>query len=234
MLRHRSLIGVAVAGTFVGIILPVLLGAHPTPPTSGGAPSEVDADSLEQRVRAIEQALGFKTPRPPRPTNLDSQYHRLRDRVERLAQRGDSAMMHIPSISPVANPRVSSPYTSRRFHPVERNVQPHFGLDLAAPHGSPIRATANGIVVSVANTPQYGRSVDIDHGNGYLTRYAHAAETLVSSGQRVQRGDLIARVGATGRATGPHVHYEVFVDGWSIDPFPLMTNPNLSVGGPDG
>lgn len=94
----------------------------------------------------------------------------------------------------------------------------HLGLDIAAPTGTPIKAAAGGTVVQAGYLGSYGQMVAIDHGNGWSTLYAHASKLLVSRGQRVSRGDTIALVGATGNATGPHVHFEVIYNGERRNP----------------
>lgn len=105
-----------------------------------------------------------------------------------------------------------------RISPIDGRLLFHQGLDIAAPLGSPVVATAGGVVTRSAYSGGYGNLVEIDHGNGIRTRYAHNAELLVSVGEQVQRGDVIAAVGSTGRSTGPHVHYEVRIDGKPVDP----------------
>lgn len=109
---------------------------------------------------------------------------------------------------------VSSPYGLRwggsDFHP---------GIDIANDYGTPITATADGIVVAAGwNSGGYGNMVDIDHGNGIVTRYGHAEEVVVSPGQTVTRGQIIAFMGSTGFSTGPHVHYEVRINGEPVNP----------------
>jgi len=89
----------------------------------------------------------------------------------------------------------------------------HSGIDIAAKYGSPIKATANGIVVFTGYKPLYGNMVVIDHNNGYITRYGHCSRILVKEGDVVKKGDIIAKIGSTGRSTGPHVHYEVLLNG---------------------
>jgi len=101
---------------------------------------------------------------------------------------------------------------------VLRSTGYHLGLDIAAPTGSPIRAAAAGTVKAVGYQGSYGLMVAMDHGNGWSTLYAHASRVLVSVGQRVARGEEIARVGSTGNATGPHVHFEVILDGKRLNP----------------
>ena len=124
-----------------------------------------------------------------------------------------------PSIWP-AKGVVSSPYGLRwggsDFHP---------GIDIANDMGTPIRATADG-VVSIAgwNSGGYGNMVDIDHGNGVMTRYGHASYVVVSAGQQVKRGQIIAYMGSTGFSTGPHVHYEVRINGQAVDPSGYLFN----------
>jgi murein DD-endopeptidase MepM/ murein hydrolase activator NlpD len=103
-----------------------------------------------------------------------------------------------------------SPYTGRPKN--------HEGLDIAANTGTPVVATADGVVARVETSAGYGKTVIIDHGYGYRTLYAHNSKFLVKRGQKVSRGDKIAEVGNTGRSTGPHVHYEILLNGVTIDP----------------
>jgi murein DD-endopeptidase MepM/ murein hydrolase activator NlpD len=94
----------------------------------------------------------------------------------------------------------------------------HTGLDFRAPTGDPIRATANGKVISAAYAGGYGRMVEIDHGNGLSTRYGHMSEIHVKVGEQIKIGQVIGAVGSTGRSTGPHLHYETRIDGEAVDP----------------
>lgn len=116
---------------------------------------------------------------------------------------------------PLPNARVSSTYGGRVMGGKAEN---HSGLDLAAPNGTPIYATGPGVVTKSGWGTGYGQYVEINHGNGYLTRYAHASRLLVNVGERVSAGDHIANVGCTGRCTGPHLHYEVVKDGQRKNP----------------
>lgn len=104
----------------------------------------------------------------------------------------------------------SDPFTGRR--------QFHHGVDFAGAEGGPIFTVASGIVAAIKKHPDYGNMVEIDHGNGYTTRYAHTSKILVSTGQVVNRGQQIAEIGNTGRSTGPHVHFEVLKMGQTINP----------------
>jgi len=123
---------------------------------------------------------------------------------------------HTPSILPI-NGWYMSGY-GMRIDPFTGYLRMHEGLDLAAPPGTPIVAPANGIVKSIDHREGYGLTVEIDHGYGIKTYYAHCLSSLCQVGQSVKRGDLIATVGETGRATGPHCHYEVHVAGATTNP----------------
>lgn len=128
-----------------------------------------------------------------------------------------AADSHIPSIWPTTGV-VTSPYGLRwggtDFHP---------GMDIANDMGTPIVATADGVVDYAGwNAGGYGNMVDIDHGNGIMTRYGHASQVVVSTGQHVKRGQLIAYMGSTGFSTGPHVHYEVHVNGNRVNPISYL------------
>ena len=120
---------------------------------------------------------------------------------------------------PVEGARLSSVF-GRRTHPVYGNVRMHTGVDFAAARGTPVQATAPGRVSFIGRRGGYGRVVEIAHGSDTLTRYAHLSAVAdgLTQGQRVMAGDLIGRVGATGTATGPNLHYEVLVDGRPTDP----------------
>ena len=122
-----------------------------------------------------------------------------------------------PSIAPVVG-YVSSAFSRQRWHPILERPRPHEGVDIVAPKGAPIYATARGRVTFAGRNGAYGLMVEIDHGRGYVTRYAHASRTLVRRGQLVERGQKIAEVGDTGLAVAPHVHYEVLVNGRPVNP----------------
>ncbi len=122
-----------------------------------------------------------------------------------------------PTISPVQG-FVTSMY-GKRSSPFTGEAKMHQGLDIAAPMGSPIRAAASGTIVRTGTADDYGNFIEIAHGYGVTTRYAHAQKILVKPGARVSKGDLIGLVGATGRTTGPHLHYEVEVGGRRVDPY---------------
>ncbi|MBA2460121.1 MAG: peptidoglycan DD-metalloendopeptidase family protein [Gemmatimonadales bacterium] len=122
-----------------------------------------------------------------------------------------------PSIIPTQG-WLSSAFSSMRSHPILHVARPHEGIDVTAPSGTPIEAPAAGSVSDAGWESGYGNTVTIDHGFGIVTKFAHASKILVRQGQRVSRGQRIALVGNTGLATGPHLHYEVHVNGRPVDP----------------
>lgn len=155
--------------------------------------------------------------------DLQALERRARLLSESLAEAGDALearrdlLASTPSILPVEG-RISSHFTRARFHPILNRTTAHEGIDIPAPVGTPIRASARGRVVAAGRQSGYGLRVEIDHGNGLTTLYAHASRLLVRVGQEVERGDIIAQVGATGTATSPHLHYEVRRNNRPVDP----------------
>lgn len=120
--------------------------------------------------------------------------------------------------SPVKFNYISSNFNPRRLHPVTGQVRPHNGIDYAAAVGTPVMASGAGKVIASAYNNLNGHYVFIQHGERYVTKYLHLSKRLVKTGQRVKQGELIGRVGATGRVTGPHLHYEFLVDGVHRNP----------------
>lgn len=114
--------------------------------------------------------------------------------------------------------RITSRFAPKRVHPILRIYRPHRGLDIAAPAGTPIRTPAAGRVIRAGRDLGYGLVVEVDHGGGVITRYAHCKSILVEKGQLVDAGTPIATVGNTGLSTAPHLHYEVRVQGEPRDP----------------
>ena len=122
--------------------------------------------------------------------------------------------------NPIRQSRISSRFSNRRLHPVYKTVRPHRGVDYAAPRGTPIRATGDGVVTWAGRKGGYGKTVVLSHGNGYSTLYAHLSRYAKGArkGARIRQGDVIGKVGATGVATGPHLHYEFRINGVHKDP----------------
>lgn len=132
------------------------------------------------------------------------------DQLRATASKQKDKLAHIPSVIPIniKDFTMSSGYGVRR-DPIYGSSKFHAGLDFAAKTGTPVFATADGKVTEAGRQSGYGNCVDISHGYNYLTRYAHLSEVLVKPGQEVKRGEMIGRVGSTGKSTGPHLHYEV-------------------------
>ena len=140
---------------------------------------------------------------------------------------------------PLARALMTSDY-GMRTHPVLGGRRNHKGIDLAQPTGTPVYATADGIVSKAEPFSSYGNYIQIEHGGELQTRYAHLSGYAVAAGEQVSKGQLIGYVGTTGRSTGPHLHYEVRVAGEAVDPRPYMVDtqfavadPSLGAGGPE-
>ncbi|HEU4562592.1 MAG TPA: M23 family metallopeptidase [Longimicrobium sp.] len=140
----------------------------------------------------------------------------------------------VPWSGPLSTMRVTSPFNSNRFHPILHRVLPHLGVDLGAAHGTPVRAAADGSVTWASPKGGYGNLVEVGHPNGYATRYGHLSAIApgVRVGTPVRQGDLIGYVGATGLATGPHLHYEVRRKGVPVDP--MLVQPTQTATGEVG
>ncbi|GGG31261.1 peptidase M23 [Christiangramia forsetii] len=121
--------------------------------------------------------------------------------------------------APLDYSRISSRFSKRRFHPVQKRWKAHLGTDYAAPHGTPIVSTANGTVIASSYTSGNGNYVKVRHNGKYTTQYLHMTRRNVRNGQTVKQGDVIGYVGSTGLATGPHVCYRFWVHGRQVDPF---------------
>lgn len=136
--------------------------------------------------------------------------------IESRLLEGRLAQLMVPSTTPVQGP-IGSGF-GFRSDPFTGRAALHTGLDFPADIGTPVQAAAGGVVVSIDPHPAYGNLVEIDHGNGLLTRYAHLSKLLVKSGDLVKRGQVVAWVGNSGRSTGPHLHFEVLVEGVPQNP----------------
>jgi murein DD-endopeptidase MepM/ murein hydrolase activator NlpD len=155
------------------------------------------------------------------------QRHSYTDILNRLKEKAED-LKHIPSIRPVDVGYISS-YFGRRHDPFTGRISRHEGLDFSARKGSNIYATADGKVLLAKYDRGYGYTVEIDHGNGIITKYAHNAKNLVKRGQRVERGDVIAYLGSSGRSTAPHLHYEVRVGDVAQNPLKFIVPSDIIV-----
>lgn len=207
------------------------VAGHPTDPAGSEArASAADrrlaraaADSLGRRLEVLERRLGLRTQVGGDSDSLQTRYRRLREREREVARAAERWLRFVPSESPVQGGVISSAMSPGRYHPIRLRVIPHVGIDIAAPAGEPVLATADGTVWATADHPTYGLTVDLRHGDsGFMTRAAHLSRIDVRPGDPVRRGDVIGAVGSTGLSTGPHVHFEVFFRGWRQDPIRYM------------
>ena len=132
-----------------------------------------------------------------------------------------------PSLWPVDG-RLLSPFGGRS-DPFSGEGAMHTGVDLTASNGTPVRATADGVVAFAEWSGRYGQLVVVDHGNGMQTYYAHLSRFEVISGQEIRRGDIVGKSGSTGRTTAPHLHYEVRIGGTPVNPYPYLAQSAVSL-----
>jgi murein DD-endopeptidase MepM/ murein hydrolase activator NlpD len=158
--------------------------------------ARLDVDALARRANLLVRSL-------------NESYASLSRQRERLAAT--------PSIMPTKG-WLTSAFMAERVHPILHLARPHEGIDVSAPMGAEIEAPAAGVVTEVKWEEGYGNMITLDHGYGLVTRYAHCSKILAVRGQRVKRGQKIALVGSTGLSTGPHLHYEVWVNHKPVDP----------------
>lgn len=185
---------------------------------------QMDPMSRSQRLAGLDNENRYKELRQLNDADLVTKLTQSMDLFERqlfsqvqsfdqlrqtLGQQKDK-LAHIPSVLPinVADYTMSSGYGYRR-DPIYGSTKFHEGLDFAASTGTPVFATADGKVEIARRQAGYGNCIDLNHGFNYLSRYAHLSQILVKEGESVKRGQLIGRVGSTGKSTGPHLHYEV-------------------------
>ena len=176
-------------------------------------------------------------------TSADPQFQALFQQWKRLDQVRGGAIA-VPSQKPVEGVSFTSGF-GVRSDPFRGTAAMHAGVDLAGQIGTPVYATADGMVDWANWRGGYGNLIELDHGKGIATRYGHLSAILVHPGQRVHRGELIGRMGSTGRSTGSHLHYEVRIDGRAVNPIPYLQTSDylaslqkrdggqVALGGPD-
>ena len=207
----------------------VVLGAEPIQKSVrdagvGGADRYADIREKDIQHDNLVISLHEKVDKLRRKLYIES---KSQDEVVRLAENKEKLYAAIPAIQPVANKQLIALASGfgLRIHPVYKVKKMHNGIDFAAEIGTPVYATADGKVVTVdVKFSGYGKMVEIDHGFGYRTRYAHMHEFNVRAGQNIKRGDLIGYVGNTGLSTAPHLHYEVHINGVQVDPVHYFFN----------
>lgn len=186
-------------------------------------------------VGGPEEPSGYEMTMADAFASVESLESRLSDQELQLAllsdliAHSDLVASHTPAGRPVRGGWISSRYGART-DPFTGRQALHTGVDFSGARGSDILAVAGGVVTWAGKRYGYGLMVEIDHGNGYATRYAHNDENLVAVGQRVAGGDVIARMGSTGRSTNPHVHLEVFKAGKRVDPMAFVKKTREPVG----
>tara|TARA_R110001583_G_scaffold173287_1_gene327234 strand:+ start:77949 stop:78773 length:825 start_codon:yes stop_codon:yes gene_type:complete len=141
--------------------------------------------------------------------------------IQDLFLTRDSITSAIPQGRPIDGGWLSSSF-GYRIDPFNGKKTFHSGIDFAAKQGTEVIAVADGIVSFIGERNGYGELIELDHGNGYVTRYAHNEKITVKTGDRIKKGEPIALVGSTGRSTGPHVHFEVLREGTKIDPYKFV------------
>jgi murein DD-endopeptidase MepM/ murein hydrolase activator NlpD len=161
----------------------------------------------------------------------DQQFRSLFNTWKKLD--GDQqGVIAIPSVHPVDKLAFTSNF-GIRSDPFQGTARMHAGVDIPGPVGTPVYATADGTVDRAERAGGYGNMVEIDHGKGIATRYGHLSKILIQPGAHVHRGDLIALMGSTGRSTGPHLHYEVRIDGHPVNPAPFLTSTDYLLAAQD-
>jgi murein DD-endopeptidase MepM/ murein hydrolase activator NlpD len=202
--------------------LRLLAGLAPTDPgvaragIGGPAGQWSERDTLSAAGPAGAQALAARM-------DMDALTRRANILVRSIGEAYDSLSSHrarlaaTPSLMPTKG-WLTSAFARERQHPILHLSRPHEGIDVTAPMNAAIEAPAAGIVTEVKWVDGYGNMLTIDHGYGVVTRYAHCSRILVARGTRVQRGQEVARIGSTGLSTGPHLHYEVWVNGRPVNP----------------
>lgn len=186
--------------------------------------TETDEISGFDEGRQLGQQL-TELDRLEREVNLEfDSYHNLMTTF----QKKQDSLAYLPALRPVIKGLVSSPFGDR-IHPIYKVKKHHDGVDISAPRGTPIYASADGTIKLARTVSGYGKMVMVDHKYGYQTRYGHMNKILVRKGQIVKRGDKIGEVGSTGISTAPHLHYEVRFKGKAINPSPFFfDDPDLN------
>jgi murein DD-endopeptidase MepM/ murein hydrolase activator NlpD len=207
----------------------VVLGAEPIEKSVrhagvGGVDRYADIKEKDIAHEDLVVALNEKIDLLRRKLYIES---KSQDEVVSMAEKKEKHYAAIPAIQPISNKQLlalSSGF-GWRTHPIYKVKKMHPGIDFAASIGTPIYATADGTIAELSvKFSGYGKMVEIEHGFGYRTRYAHMHDFAVRRGQNVKRGDLIGYVGNTGLSTAPHLHYEVFINGGQVDPVHYFYN----------
>jgi murein DD-endopeptidase MepM/ murein hydrolase activator NlpD len=174
------------------------------PPSAISSPLGKTVSTYQDRLQQLDRQLTFQ----------QDCFVEVKDLLESERQRLD----HIPTIHPVAGQNYCSSGFGMRRDPFTGQPSRHYGLDFAARRGTPIKATADGVITFAGKNGSIGITAKIDHGNGYVTIYGHCNKLVVKKGQQIRRGDVIGEIGNTGRSTGDHLHYEIRQNGKAVNP----------------
>ncbi|MCT2400052.1 M23 family metallopeptidase [Novosphingobium mangrovi (ex Huang et al. 2023)] len=239
MTAKASLKAVAARMAAAAIVYPFLCGAAQAKdapqmahlqdvngtPTGSGRPGSTDSPGENATHIYVEAPTGTVSVGASYATGGAWRYPDRSGDGHGFAVVGFSAVPVYPRVSlkgvplglPVSAAHISSSYGLRR-HPILGGVRQHAGVDLAVPEGTPVKATTDGVVTHAGWSGGYGLLVQVRQAKGVETRYAHLSHISTSVGQHVKAGDVLGQAGSTGRSTGPHVHYEVRVDGHPVNP----------------
>lgn len=165
--------------------------------------------SFVSKIAELRSVLNYLEDANSKEDELFAEIAKTKDELENY-------LNHLPTLWPTSG-IIESSY-GNRIHPIYRYYHDHTGLDIGGKSGNPIYASASGTVTFVGKNGGYGSCIDISHGNGLVTRYAHCSKILVKKWQKVNVGDKIATVGQTGTATAPHLHFEILLNNKQIDP----------------
>ncbi|MGL6348613.1 MAG: M23 family metallopeptidase, partial [Aeromonas sp.] len=211
MFRSALAIGQSLMGKLVFAGSAVVMGL--AMPVSAAAASSAAATTSDNFRISPEDIESNKTPLGV----SDPEFRSLHDGWGRIKGVSKKVDVSIPSINPVEVMRMTSQF-GYRTDPFQGRRKNHKGLDIAGPIGTPIYATADGIIGRAQWVSGYGKYIEVEHGNAIQTRYGHLSAMNVVSGQRVKQGDIIGFMGSTGRSTGSHLHYEVRIAGEPVNP----------------
>lgn len=184
------------------------------------------------RALALVGALLIAVPAAAEQPANDAQFSSLYAAWTRMdqsaTQQNPQSRSSIPSRQPVDNVALSSDFGGRA-DPFNGRRRMHQGIDIPGPLGTPVYATADGVVQRAGWANGYGNLVEINHGNGLETRYGHLSKLIAQPNERVRRGQLIGLMGSTGRSTGSHLHYEVRIAGAAVNPMPYIEGTNYEL-----
>lgn len=192
-------------------------GRHTLTVNYGTATESLSFEVRPKKYREQHIKLSSNRHVNPSQSDLDRYSREAAEQTAAYKEFRDAIPSNVILDRPVDGGRYSSPFGLRRFfNGQERN--PHAGLDIAVPQGTPVKSSADGVVTITGDYFFNGKTVFVDHGQGLISMYCHLSEIDVVKGQRVSRGDVVAKVGSTGRSTGPHLHWTVSLNNQRVDP----------------